>query len=81
MLMIDGFTFYRNGARPNRANFDFEISLYVCSSKSKLACKAYADVNSDNYIVRINNKHNHPPPKYKVQRDGTYVKDCNCGAV
>ncbi|KOB74426.1 Uncharacterized protein OBRU01_03948, partial [Operophtera brumata] len=67
LLVIGGHTFSKH-TRNKVGGF-----RYKCSSNSK-GCKAFAQVSSDDTIVKCNNWHNHEPIQFMQTADGLYIK-------
>ncbi|XP_068626119.1 uncharacterized protein [Battus philenor] len=65
LLMVNGHTFSQNNHARN---------MYYCSKRSAKCCKSSVRLNDEGRIVSIKEDHTHPPPKYAVTDDGTYLK-------
>jgi hypothetical protein len=66
--MVNNYTFARNGMVCKK-------SWWRCSSFGKMKCRATAATDTaTKTLLKINNNHNHDPPKYYVSTAGHFVK-------
>ncbi|CAG9787387.1 unnamed protein product [Diatraea saccharalis] len=61
MLVLDGYTFSKNGTRKNYTRF-------ACSKILK-QCKAFVDMTQERNILRANTTHNHNRPYYMINKN------------
>lgn len=64
-MMYKNYTYSRNGRYTNHR---------YCSQKRSYDCRARLYLDNDGNILKMVGKHNHPPPQFRVQNDGTFVK-------
>lgn len=64
LLMLDGYTFSKMTSS----------YIYYCSKKEK-GCKAKVKLDKEMKVSNYKEiHHQHPPPLYKVTKDGRYIK-------
>ncbi|KAL0831845.1 hypothetical protein ABMA28_001375 [Loxostege sticticalis] len=68
LLILDEYTYYKNGVIKNGSRF-------VCSSKKSRGCRAYLHIDkNDDTIIAAYTDHNHTPTPYIVTKSGNYVR-------
>lgn len=65
LLMIENYTFNQVKKDPRYWN---------CSKRTTMGCKAKVHFDIDFNITCYIRDHNHIPPRYFLQRDGSYLK-------
>lgn len=64
LLMWNEYTFYQKCRT---------WKIWTCCGKHKHKCEARLKMENESFVP-VNLEHNHPPPKFHVTRDGTYIR-------
>lgn len=49
-------------------------TLWYCSSRSSKNCRAQAIISNDGTMKKIEDEHNHDPPKFHISSSGEYIR-------